>query len=325
MKQIIPFFLFVFFSSGVFAQVGTLTVTVLSSEAGTGLTEIEYEFTGDEGLYSIRAEVSFDNGNSFYPIPDADLEGALTNIAPGGPYSLTWDGRASFPETFSDETIVRITANLTWQCGDDITFTYRGSEVTYGTILVDYGGAVGEKCWMDRNLGASQVAQSSTDELAYGDLFQWGRLDDGHQDRNSLITLFLSTTNVPGNSFFISVSGDPLDWRSPQNDALWQGKDGINDPCPPGWSVPTEEEIDAERESWNLQNAEGAFASDLRWPVGGTRSIDGTLVDLGTNGRVWGSSVDGVNSRFLSFQDNDTAVTSFYRVLGMSVRCVSEP
>jgi len=38
------------------------------------------------------------------------------------------------------------------------------------------------KIWMDRNLGASQVATSSTDAAAYGDLYQWGRAADGHEN-----------------------------------------------------------------------------------------------------------------------------------------------
>ncbi len=37
-----------------------------------------------------------------------------------------------------------------------------------------YNPATG-KIWMDRNLGASRVAQSSIDEEAYGYLYQWGR------------------------------------------------------------------------------------------------------------------------------------------------------
>lgn len=35
--------------------------------------------------------------------------------------------------------------------------------------------------WMDKNLGASQVATSSTDAASYGDLYQWGRAAEGHQ------------------------------------------------------------------------------------------------------------------------------------------------
>jgi hypothetical protein len=32
--------------------------------------------------------------------------------------------------------------------------------------------------WVDRNLGASQVATSSTDPVSYGNSYQWGRLAD---------------------------------------------------------------------------------------------------------------------------------------------------
>ena len=44
------------------------------------------------------------------------------------------------------------------------------------------------RVWMDRNLGASQVATSSTDTNSYGDLYQWGRGADGHQLRISNTT-----------------------------------------------------------------------------------------------------------------------------------------
>ena len=39
--------------------------------------------------------------------------------------------------------------------------------------------------WMDRNLGAVRVAQSMDDYQAYGWLYQWGRLADGHENRQS--------------------------------------------------------------------------------------------------------------------------------------------
>jgi uncharacterized protein (TIGR02145 family) len=34
----------------------------------------------------------------------------------------------------------------------------------------------------------------------------------------------------------------PYDWRVPQNDNLWQGVDGTNNPCPEGWRIPTQTE-----------------------------------------------------------------------------------
>jgi hypothetical protein len=117
------------------------------------------------------------------------------------------------------------------------------------------------KTWMDRNLGASQVATSSTDANAYGDLYQWGRGSDGHQCRNSPNTSTLSSTDQPGHGSFIF---SPSDWRSPQNGNLWQGLSGINNPCPSGYRLPTEAELNSERLSWISNNAAGAFASPLK-------------------------------------------------------------
>lgn len=122
------------------------------------------------------------------------------------------------------------------------------------------------KCWLDRNLGATQVATSSTDVNAYGDLFQWGRGADGHQKRTSGTTSSLSSTDVPGHAYFITLSSD---WRSPQNDNLWQGYNGINNPCPSGYRVPNESDWLSEKASWSSQNASGAFASSLKSPAAG--------------------------------------------------------
>jgi len=89
-----------------------------------------------------------------------------------------------------------------WAQNNTVTFTYNGEEVTYG--FVEKHGLH----WMDRNLGATQVPTASDDELGYGDLFQWGRLDDGHQVRTSNTTTTLSTSDVPGHDDFITVGNN---------------------------------------------------------------------------------------------------------------------
>ena len=115
-----------------------------------------------------------------------------------------------------------------FECGDEVIFNYRGEEVKYGKVENSETG----RCWMDLNLGASRAATAPDDDEAYGDLFQWGRLDDGHQDRTSSTTSTLSSTDNPGHGDFILAPDSPYDWRSTQNDDLWQGDGGINDPCP---------------------------------------------------------------------------------------------
>jgi len=101
-----------------------------------------------------------------------------------------------------------------------------------------YSPATGQ-VWMDRNLGASQVATSSMDANSYGDLYQWGRDTDGHQIRTSGTNTTLSDTDTPGHGNFILVASSPYNWRSTQNNDLWQGINGINNPCPSGYRLIT--------------------------------------------------------------------------------------
>ena len=179
--------------------------------------------------------------------------------------------------------------------------------------------------WTDRNLGASQVATSSTDSDAYGDLYQWGRLSDGHEDRSSGTTSTLSSTDVPGHSNFILAPSFPYDWRSPQNDNLWQGVIGTNNPCPSGFRLPTEAELNAERLSWATNNAAGAFGSVLKLTVGGLRYYSsGSLGSVGSGGDYWSSTVYGISARSLYFYSSNADMNSHYRAYGFSVRCIKD-
>ena len=181
------------------------------------------------------------------------------------------------------------------------------------------------KIWMDRNLGASQVATSSTDANAYGDLYQWGRGADGHQIRTSATTSTLSGTDVPGHSNFILASVSPWDWRSPQNDNLWQGVNGTNNPCPSGYRLPTEAEWADERASWSSDNSIGAFASPLKLPLAGRRyDGSGSLGSVGSSGYYWSSTIDGSYSRGLFFFSSSAYMLSGSRALGFSVRCLKD-
>ena len=178
---------------------------------------------------------------------------------------------------------------------------------------------------MDRNLGATQVAMSSTDTNSYGDLYQWGRRSDGHQCRTSATTTTLSSTDQTANGSFILAPSFPNDWRSPQNYNLWQGVNGVNNPCPSGYRLPTEAELVAERLSWSTNNAAGAFASALKLPLAGLRSSSsGSLGGDGTYGYYWSSAVSGIYSRYLYFYSSDAGMSTTNRALGFSVRCLKD-
>jgi uncharacterized protein (TIGR02145 family) len=194
-----------------------------------------------------------------------------------------------------------------------------------GTTVVEVTNSLTGKTWMDRNLGASQVATSSTDANSYGDLYQWGRKSDGHQCRNSATTTTLSSSDQPGHGDFIVPSSSPYDWRSPQNTNLWQGVNGVNNPCPSLYRLPTETEINAERLSWSSNNAAGAFASPLKMPVAGYRDgSGGSLSDVGSFGFYWSSTVSGTYARYLFFDSSNAYMSTFYRADGVSVRCLKD-
>jgi len=180
------------------------------------------------------------------------------------------------------------------------------------------------KIWMDRNLGASQVATSSTDASAYGDLYQWGRGSDGHQLRTSGTTTTLSNSDTPGHSDFIISPDSPYDWRSPKSDNLWQGVNGINNPCPTGYRLPTDAEWEAERLSWSSNNAAGAFASPLKLSMAGYRTYNGGIGEVGSIGWYTSSTVTGDYSRQIYFSSSNVSASNNFRAFGYSVRCIKD-
>ncbi len=220
------------------------------------------------------------------------------------------------------------TAWVTVAAGDEgQMLSFVGGVPTWTTVVgpTDVYNPATSKIWMDRNLGASQVATSSTDAAAYGDLYQWGRATDGHESRTSGTTATLATSDTPGHGNFITTGSSPYDWRSPQNNNLWQGVSGTNNPCPSGYRLPTEAEWEAERTSWSSNNEAGAFASPLKLPVAGYRNYsDGSLLDVGSYGVYWSSTVDGTFSRSLNFISSDAYMTSDSRAYGFSVRCLKD-
>jgi uncharacterized protein (TIGR02145 family) len=181
------------------------------------------------------------------------------------------------------------------------------------------------KIWMDRNLGASQVANSSFDYNAYGSLYQWGRLSDGHQIINwtssassdgeenleaNETTLTTGLTTPPNSKYIVSSSN----WYTGTSE-LWQGVNGVNNPCPTGFRVPTKTELENEINSWgNSPNRDDAFSSVLKLPVAGRRdNSNGSLGIVGSFGFYWSSTVDGLKASFLYFNSSNATIVSSQR------------
>ncbi len=271
--------------------------------------------TGVTGLTATLAPGTMANGS-----------GSLTYTITGAPAT---SGIATFALNIGGQS-----CNLSFTviapsfiCGTStVTFNYKGSSVNYGTVV-----GANNTCWLDRNLGASQVATSSADANSYGDYFQWGRGIDGHQITSSATTSTLSGNDQPGHGDFITNSVYPFIWRNPNNDNLWQGVSGINNPCPSGYRLPTKAEADAEVASWISQNQAGAFNSPLKVPLSGKRNNGGGFDHVGTGGQggFWTSTVTGDFAIYLYSSEGVSAPQNGgtdinFRANGRPVRCIRD-
>lgn len=198
------------------------------------------------------------------------------------------------------------------------TASAQSNSVIPGTVTSSTG-----KIWMDRNLGASRVATSSNDAASYGDLYQWGRGTDGHQIRTSEnIASYCYDSDTPGHGKFILT---PEDWRIPRNDNLWQGVNGINNPCPSGYRLPTKDEWLAESTSWgSTKKLAEALASPLKLPAAGLRNRnDGFVGNEGVSGSYWASTLDSYFADTFEIGNVYNAdVFGATRGYGGSVRCI---
>ena len=100
-------------------------------------------------------------------------------------------------------------------------YVYDGSyfiNIVSGVASVPSIRSASNRIWMDRNLGATQVATFATDAAAYGDLYQWGRTTDGHQVRTSPTTPGPVASGSEGNDFVLNGTR-PFDWLSAQDNS----------------------------------------------------------------------------------------------------------
>lgn len=301
-------------------------------QAGVQLSA-SYTYTDAEGDSEANTTVQWyradDNtGKGTIAIDGASSHNYTVNTADEGKYL-----RVGVTPKAGNGTIEGAEANSVFT--DEVGMMDRipwGSGVTYSVIVSPVTG----RKWLDRNLGASKTPAAWDDWTNYGDLFQWGRGADGHQvivrtgsqdtDASGVnTTTSLANVDVPAHSLFIISDTSPFDWRSAYNDNLWQGANGINNPCPAGWQIPTKEEWEAEK----LTSLSAAY-EQLKLTASGLRSDDGLITFqsiLGvywcsTTGTVPGTSVEGAYTMGLSNTSDNPEVVPYSRAHGMACRCI---
>lgn len=255
---------------------------------------LNYSISADLNSAVVSA-ISLNNGQSavttsgiimgsVYPLTLSTVGATITNDGniSGGTYSSTFTGLSQTSAVYF------------------VSYATTNNGTSYGNPLIIpqqtvYNAATG-KTWMSYNVGASNIPTSLTDTAGYGFLFQWGRAADGHQIVRPIpsgTTTTIATSSTPNNGglFIIgNASSDYYNWIPIRNHSLWvSATGGINNPCPTGFKVPSNDEFNTEINSWATENADGAFNSSLRLTYCGYRDVfnNGNLTYVGTRGYYW--------------------------------------
>ncbi|MCB4747975.1 MAG: pre-peptidase C-terminal domain-containing protein, partial [Sulfurovum sp.] len=192
------------------------------------------------------------------------------------------------------------------------------------------------RIWLDRNLGASQVATSPSDEASYGDYFQWGRPADGHQrfDSPNIGSVQANTISPSSNNRFITIDTNTADWvrsgvddNGTRREAFLQKTDGTGI-CPQGYRVPTVAEWRAELDA----SSQDMSNSTLKLPLAGFRDGRTGKVNRTTSSTNNPNAVgyylasDSSSQKLVKFlfldQNRRGKIETKGRAYGYSVRCI---
>jgi len=276
-------------------------IVVLTGGSGTGMA------IGTITAKQVLSEISGANGVT------KGATGLIYSVTPvSGVTTYTWTVPADWTITAGVGTnSITVTAGTTDGPAEAITVTANNGNCTgRSTLAVSVGCPVKTTSgnwltFMCYNLGAADAVQSltpvqqatyTTPDDIYGDLYQWGRVADGHQLRSVTVVdggsdsreiSYDSNSQIPvGDSWYgvpVSFSGGTYDWHgngAGKNDYLWDGSTyPANNPCPDGWRLPTQAEWESIFGGTNGGASTTATANTWTWaPSLGGSYIMGYLI-----------------------------------------------
>ena len=211
--------------------------------------------------------------------------------------------------------LVTITVNAPpWVCGNSLPVNHVAGIVAPVGKLVNYStvnNIPGEpaKCWITRNLGASQQPASVSDvnEASAGWYFQFNR-KQGYQYISSRIPATTWITSINESSNWVTAS----------------------DPCTielgTGWRIPTSTEWTNVDASGSWINWNGPFGSALKLHAAGSlNSSDGLLSNRGSIGYCWSSTQsDATFSWYMAINISNSSMYNSVKVNGFSLRCLKD-
>jgi hypothetical protein len=218
---------------------------------------------------------------------------------------------------YSNPLVLTQSTVACWVCTNTITVNHVATAgvapvdktVTYGTVTNIPGEAT--KCWISRNLGASQQATSTGDatELSAGWYWQFNNKQGYKHD---------GAARTP-NTVWISSISENTDWTA------------TNDPCNSelgtGWRIPTESEWTNVDASGGWTTSFAAYNSALKLHLGGYLMYNtGVLTSRGAVSGYWSGTQSGVSaSSYLYLNTTFSGMVIDSKSYGFSIRCIRNP
>lgn len=178
---------------------------------------------------------------------------------------------------------------------------------------------LGTSIWLDRNMGSPNTceADSLNNEECFGEYYQWGRLTEGHQAKDSLTTN-KGSANIEGK--FVKIAAlDNEDWinddiNGESRSNLWKDNNqGLL--CPNDWAVPTKENFEAVKD----------ISERLLIPETGVRDAQTANYLINGDAVLWTASTPNSSTEKANAYDaNNKVIGSTSRAKGLPVRCIKK-
>jgi hypothetical protein len=299
--------------SGTFETGLTLVYNGTYTVPGTGWQMITLQTPFTWNGFNLLVQICFDNDSYTY-----SNTVAATNISNMAQYYVADNSSGcSFPNAIPENYRPNISFQFNNQspsCSGVVVSHFSGpvapenKTVIYSTVVNIPGEPT--KCWITKNLGATQQATAVNDatEASAGWYWQFNRKQGYKHD---------GTTLTPNTNWITSIN-ENTNWQT------------ANDPCNlelgTPWRLPTYTEW------YNVDNTGGWSNWNYPWgsglklhAAGFLISTNGELGNRGLNGMCWSNTqYSTVYGRYLVFNDNTCEIFNESKVYGFSVRCLKD-
>ncbi|MBM3405012.1 MAG: hypothetical protein FJY10_09010 [Bacteroidetes bacterium] len=290
-----------------------LSILLITTGLSISIAQVGINADGTSPNPSAGLDVKFTDKGLLPPRMTTAQRNAITSPAAGLVIFNTDENRLNVFNGVGWESVIPTPA---FGCGLSLTINHVvaggvapvNKTVIYGTT----DGIPGEtsKCWITRNLGASQQATAVSDatEASAGWYWQFN-LKQGYKHDG--------TTRTPSTTWISSIN-ENSNWISDK------------DPCTlelgTGWRIPTYTEwfnVDASG-GWTTWN--GPWNSLLKMHAAGLLSYsDGSLLNRGSNGNYWSSTqYSNTNGWNLYFSSSFCYMSVNNKASGFSLRCIRD-